>query len=511
MRLPDLEFRTHLLAAGLISALGVFSTDAEALPVTSGLQLWFDATDDATVFDANGLNPNQAGFLGTVAQWLDKSPNAVVATSSEVTDPKFDPTGLNGQPTIFFEGGFDDADNRLPVHAFSLDQTITTSDETIFVVTTQQVQTRAHGPWLGNSTPNLGHGVPGALLNDGDRYFVSTSDGIFGFVDNSRPTEDTVLMETRLGGSVNIEENGILAASFVAPGSLSVNTIGQFPFGPRFFRGEISEILLYDRALTVKEQNDVGFFLEEKYNIETTYNDGTPPEDTVVTLFEITGKEILEQFPDIFPNQAPIVLNDSIIFEADSSEAGRILLNLPLPNIIGQAGPENLSVNVNMTRLSEDWDPSVVLSDGNFVAGLMIIDGGTGEGDGVTGSQDGVAASRNRIELFTTTSFPEIGKEIDIELLIILDDFEALVEGSFLDGSGSFTADFDKSGDISFIVLTDNDQGERYQINCLRISTADDSLPCSNTTGVPEPATLSLLASGLAVMGFMGWRRRKSG
>ena len=178
-------------------AWGVASSSS-ATPVTTGLQLWLDAADSSTILDPAGLSPGEAGFTGSIAQWTDKSSNGLLATSSAGSRPTYDPLGLNGSPTLVFGGG----------QLLSLSSEVTTSDETTFVVTRMFDDGDNRGPWLGNSTSELGHGVPGSFFNDRDRYFVGTSDGLFGFVPESAPTTDTIVAESRAAGVANIDENG---------------------------------------------------------------------------------------------------------------------------------------------------------------------------------------------------------------------------------------------------------------------------------------------------------------
>lgn len=41
-----------------------------ATPVTTGLRLWLDAADSATLTDTDGRHPGEAGFTGSVRQFL---------------------------------------------------------------------------------------------------------------------------------------------------------------------------------------------------------------------------------------------------------------------------------------------------------------------------------------------------------------------------------------------------------------------------------------------------------
>lgn len=277
---PSIPLRTFTAAMLFL----VFS-QGQAVPVTTGLQLWLDAADSTTVFDANGKTPGEAGFTGKVARWADKSTTMRDATSHPSASPSYDATGLNGRPTILFDG----------LSFLRLSSAVSTLEETIFIVTRMFDDGNNRGPWVGNSfehaTNDLAtvHGVPGAFFNDANRYYVTSSvlnpgNGPLG-VSSPAPTSNTVLMERRLGGVVDIRENG--SSIFPAPstyipyetrsslsvdGIVTINTIGIFAIqdslGPdRLFFGNISEILIYDRALSDAEMDDVTQHLTLRYGL----------------------------------------------------------------------------------------------------------------------------------------------------------------------------------------------------------------------------------------------------
>lgn len=242
----------------------ILTTQVQATPVTSGLQLWLDATDSSTVFDASGLTPDQAGFTGSIALWTDKSGASRNAAALQTLMPTYAAEAFNGRPTITFGGD----------SYFDLNSTISSSEETVFIVTRMFNNGDNEGPWIGNSTDVSGlHGVPGAFFNDADRYFVGTEDRLFGNYSpypglNPAPTDDTIVMEMRSDNQVSVLESGSTVLSGLpVTGTMQINTIGWFPFGNRFFYGEISEILFYDRALTPGEVIDVQNYLGAKYAV----------------------------------------------------------------------------------------------------------------------------------------------------------------------------------------------------------------------------------------------------
>lgn len=128
------------------------------------------------------------------------------------------------------------------------------------------------GPWVGHRSSTIG------FLNDADRYFFPTPDD-FLLRESPAPTTDTLVATTRSGGLTTVFEDGLpVIASAAGPsGELLVNAVGIYASNRTFF-GEISAILLYDRALSPMELNAVGDFLAAQYGLETAYIPAAVPE-----------------------------------------------------------------------------------------------------------------------------------------------------------------------------------------------------------------------------------------
>ena len=169
-----------------------------------------------------------------------------------------------------------------------------TSDETMFIVTRMFDDGDDRGPWLGNSTGGLGHGNPGAFFNDENRYFIGTSDTLFrtGTIGvELAPTVDTIVVQRRLAGTSTVSENGAtVVPSLTATGAMTIDSIGYFEFQDRTFFGELSQVLLFDGALTDAEVNEVGATLAAQYEITATFTAPDPtavPEPATLALFTI--------------------------------------------------------------------------------------------------------------------------------------------------------------------------------------------------------------------------------
>ena len=213
---------------------------------------------------------------GSVSLWADQSTYGNDATQATAAyQPTHNPTGLNGQPAVLFDGN----DRHMII------ATPPTNYQTAFFVY-EDASTQAWVTPLG--TVYDGKGAYHGQSNDTGLFNTTYTDA-----------------KTRNGGNyrngINIG-NGTTTPRpddwaidvHVATGPLSqgARTVGaDNGFGTsREINGGIAEIILYDRPLTASEVDQVGHYLETKYSIPTTYGsdlvsywtfDGGTSNDTV--------------------------------------------------------------------------------------------------------------------------------------------------------------------------------------------------------------------------------------
>jgi hypothetical protein len=86
---------------------GTWPRAIPVLPTISGLQLWYDAADSTTLYDATtGGSPVAAN--GAVARWEDKSGNARHMTQATAgSRPTYQTSQLNSLPVVTFDGSND--------------------------------------------------------------------------------------------------------------------------------------------------------------------------------------------------------------------------------------------------------------------------------------------------------------------------------------------------------------------------------------------------------------------
>jgi hypothetical protein len=202
----------------------VFAADSAMLvdSVKTGLEVWLDAADAATV---------EKDETGKVARWKDKSGTGrdAVQAAPEVR-PLFAADGLSGKPALRFD---DAAQTRLDLPDLS-DQKITA---TIFVAF---------------SNPE-----PGLPANLHPRLFTAS---------NGKEYDYQIGLCANIPGA---ETGGprLIVAECKDKWAQQVR-VGCFsPMYQTFFKGCISEILVYNRVLTRAEQDKVRVYLISKWDL----------------------------------------------------------------------------------------------------------------------------------------------------------------------------------------------------------------------------------------------------
>ncbi len=256
---------TRILPIGCLAislALSLVSAHAQSLTVTTGLQLWLKA-DAGVILD--GAN---------VLSWADQSPSpdaaAQIGVAPDVTnEPLLVANALNGKPVLRFDG----IDDYLSIPD-SVSLSITGDLTTFFVVKFDDFDTfRAVWAKTVNNLPAPtdyyilpGSGLPQVYRGDGGINLGS-------FASSTPLTAGSYL-------TVGFSMEGTTCTHYVASQATGTGVIaattadGDTPLligtrGDLFtkMKGDIAEILIYDRALTVAERASVADYLGQKYNI----------------------------------------------------------------------------------------------------------------------------------------------------------------------------------------------------------------------------------------------------
>jgi len=244
----------------LISSAGAF---AQTLTVTNGLQLWLRA-------DA-GITTNASGG---VVQWDDQSTNgnnALQITDSQA--PLFVPAALNNKPVLRFDGA-DDFLNVLDSDSLSFTGDLTT----LFVVRFEdfgfynEVWGKTAGPGGNLPAPTDLYTVPGSGVlraYRGDGTFDNLAN-----VDSAQPLRANTYLVLGLDVQGDILTH-YLNAQPNGSGTITTNTadgntdlkIGTRTDGFTRMKGDIAELLIYDRGLSTLERSNAFSYLQTKYNL----------------------------------------------------------------------------------------------------------------------------------------------------------------------------------------------------------------------------------------------------
>lgn len=247
----------------------VQAASAQALQVTNGLRLWLDAADVN-----NGAA--QPGSGAAVSTWFDKSGlnNNVVASGN--TSATFETAGLNGRPSIRLTGD----------SAFSgpnIFSTANVSDTTLFFVQAYVsvqpnfvVSLNGQNVDLNGPNARFTYHIPWV---DGQFYFDPGDYCFWTRLYAPYPVAPGVPSITTSGSAISgfpgfngvngfIRFDGTTAAS--GSRALSAPVSGGFRLGATAgfgFDGRFSEVIIYDRALSLAEIEQVECYLASKWNI----------------------------------------------------------------------------------------------------------------------------------------------------------------------------------------------------------------------------------------------------
>ncbi|MEO7318705.1 MAG: Ig-like domain-containing protein, partial [Chthoniobacteraceae bacterium] len=253
------------IAAGCLAiSLAANSAHAQTLTVTTNLQLWLKA--DAGVTDDGS---------GNVLSWADQSPSpdaaSQIAAAPDVPNtPKIIPAALNGKPVMRFDG----VDDYLIVPD-TASLSITGDITTFFVVkfddfaTFRAVWAKTQGnlPAPTDFYIQPGSGFPQVYRGDGTNGQLAPFQSTVALTAETYQTVGFAMEDTTcshfIGGSVT--SSGVInVIEGDTDAALLIGTRGDL-FTK--MKGDIAEILIYDRALTPAERASVASYLGIKYGI----------------------------------------------------------------------------------------------------------------------------------------------------------------------------------------------------------------------------------------------------
>lgn len=286
-----------ILVAGIMEGRNLFYksklSSARALTKSSDVSsiknmiLWVDASSDNNLTNSNGSKNIEDGEY--IASLLDQNPQMTIPvtfSSSSSLQPIYLESGLNGLPTLSFDGvddylsATDDRSRFSKPNNFSIFAVFApisghSTNSRVGIITKQTGVGISNQPYgLNFDGTNMRTGF--LVVNDGNSATFGPSGAVNSLVDNiaaiSTYTHDSV---TTTNGFKNYL-NGTLQNSGTSSSSIAFTNgnlkIGQEKDGvtTRFCKCYISEIIMYDRVLNNEERKSVTRYLSQKWSISIT-------------------------------------------------------------------------------------------------------------------------------------------------------------------------------------------------------------------------------------------------
>ncbi|MEM8946049.1 MAG: Ig-like domain-containing protein [Planctomycetota bacterium] len=363
---------------------------SDVLPVTAGLVTLLES--DAGVSLGSGT---------TVASWLDTSDNGLQLNASG--NPQFVAGATpSGQPAIAFDG----AGDKLEVEGTTVidDLPSDAEDRTVFVVANyldpQGVQAGvAYGK--ANSNRTFGVGADGPTGNLAVQGYLGNND----LVSSTLATGQGWQVQSVVLDNNNLQhfESGVLIDSWThtyqtrvdAPTSKLV--LGQSLDEAGFSELQVGAVLVYDRALTAAERQQVETYLADKYTAGQISNQ---PPTAVDDAYTITQGGVLDtqlaSLPSVLDNDSDPNFDPLSAFVISGPSHGTLTLDTDGSFIYthngltstddsftyvandGSVGSNVATVNISVTPISND-NVQIVRWHGDYYQHLWIggIPGGS--------------------------------------------------------------------------------------------------------------------------------------
>ena len=247
-------------------------------PNISGLQLWLDAADATTLYDATSGGNLVSTDGATVARWQDKSGNGRHISQATANARPALKTGIKNAKNVI---RFDGANDILSVANSAISQNIGVlnlfavcrSTKTLSSSVYQTVIHNSNGTTVGPSRSDIY--ISNAIEVGGRRL---DTDSFQSVKPGTLATNEWVLAGANFNynaASLTAYKNGTGASrspSFQTVGT-TPNTpsllfgIGSFANVNEFLTGDIAEIIIYNKALTTTQRQSVESYLNAKWAI----------------------------------------------------------------------------------------------------------------------------------------------------------------------------------------------------------------------------------------------------
>lgn len=227
----------------------------------SGLQLWLDASDSATLFDATSGGSLVAAD-GSVARWEDKSGNARHATqSNSINRPLRKTNQQNGRDALLFDG----TNDMMSFTAISIP-----GSHSVFQVYQRQIGVQSFGI-AGRNSP-LSNRYASLWFSDGVLYQLGNDD-FTTHGSSSSLTGYFVVATIRVAtSSISLRRNAVNVATVTTGGGVTSPASGEWAqiadrTAGNFHTGNLCELIIYNAALSETNRDLVESHLMNKWGI----------------------------------------------------------------------------------------------------------------------------------------------------------------------------------------------------------------------------------------------------
>ncbi len=258
--------------AKLISAQSL--TRSSPVASTKNLVIWLETTSGKSFTDSERVDTALTA-QGTISTWNNINPhisladNAVQAT--DTNKPRYVASGINGLPTLNFDG----VDNRIEI---SLSPAITSEQLEVFIVCKRIAVLRhtSSAVFLRNDTTSDSDNTSSMLL----AYEASVGKVLQTYRGSPKSSKNPhpgnaipYIFSTKFDGVNNTAYfNGTAQGSTTSSGNFN---IGRVLIGSRLiggsilnhYNGYIAELIVFNRALSNQERNDINQYLSTKWGI----------------------------------------------------------------------------------------------------------------------------------------------------------------------------------------------------------------------------------------------------
>jgi hypothetical protein len=311
----------------------------------SGLQVWLDASDTTRLFQLSGGTTAVAANLDPVGYWGDKSGNNRHFTNiggSTTTRP----TWVSSLSTVRFDGTNDYLSSFF---------NITYTAQTVFVVVSQRAYASSGRIYTqvssGGADSTTGYYIP-CLQSSTTNELASLFSGFKSSVAVRGLSSFNVFTSWMSSTSGVNFSNGSSGSYYGATINYAValSRIGATATtANNYFNGDISEVIVYNRALTNNERADVEYYLTRKWNFLNSIPRQVYGIKNGLWSLTDTWSVSAEPSPWNFPLSADNAYTNTFTITADSSTKVDTIRNSALAPNIASGGSFVLANGVSLS------------------------------------------------------------------------------------------------------------------------------------------------------------------